>query len=74
MEDPPYVPGDDPLRMEEALNSIVPDDPNKPYDIKDAIRLIVDNGQFFEIHENFAPNIVVGFARLGGHSVGIVAN
>jgi acetyl-CoA carboxylase carboxyltransferase component len=74
MEDPPYVPGDDPLHMEEALNSIVPDDPNKPYDIKEAIRLIVDNGQFFEIHENYAQNIVVGFAHLGGHSVGIVAN
>jgi propionyl-CoA carboxylase beta chain len=74
MEDPPFVQVDDPLRMDEALNSLVPDDPNKPYDIKDAIRLIVDNGQFFEIHENYAQNIVVGFARLGGHSVGIVAN
>ncbi|MEW6286090.1 MAG: acyl-CoA carboxylase subunit beta [Chloroflexota bacterium] len=75
MEDPPFVPtGDDPLRMDEALNDIIPDDPNKPYDIKDVIRLIVDNGQFFEIHENYAQNIVVGFARLGGHSIGIVAN
>ena len=74
MEDPPFVPGDEPLRMEETLNSIVPDDANKPYDIKEAIRLIMDNGQFFEIHENYAQNIVVGFARLGGHSVGIVAN
>jgi acetyl-CoA carboxylase carboxyltransferase component len=74
MEDPPFVPGDDPLRMDEALNSLVPDDANKPYDIKDVIRPIVDNGQFFEIHENYAANIVVGFARLGGHSVGIVAN
>jgi len=74
MEDPPFIVGDDPLRMDEALNSIVPDDANKPYDIKEAIRLIVDNGQFFEIHENYAQNIVVGFARLGGHSVGIVAN
>jgi len=74
MEDPPFVPGDDPLRMDEALNSIVPDDANKPYDIKEVIRPIVDNGQFFEIHENYAANIVVGFARLGGHSVGIVAN
>ncbi len=74
MEDPPFVPGDDPLRMEEELNNIIPDDANKPYDIKDVIRLIVDNGQFFEVHENFAQNIVVGFARLGGHSVGIVAN
>src|SRR5512141_2285418 len=74
MEDAPFIAGDDPLRMDEALNSIVPDDANKPYDIKEAIRLIVDNGQFFEIHENYAQNIVVGFARLGGHSVGIVAN
>lgn len=75
MEDPPFVPtNDDPLRMEEALDTIVPDDPSKPYDIKDVIRLIVDNGQFFEVHESFAQNIVVGFARLGGHSVGIVAN
>ncbi|MBI1795368.1 MAG: acyl-CoA carboxylase subunit beta [Chloroflexi bacterium] len=75
MEDPPFVQnGDDPLRMEEGLNSIVPESPDKPYDIKEVIRMIVDNGQFFEIHENFAANIVVGFARLGGHSIGIVAN
>jgi acetyl-CoA carboxylase carboxyltransferase component len=75
MEDPPFMPGsDDPLRMDEELNTIIPDDPNKPYDIKDVIRPIVDNGQFFEIHENYAQNIVVGFARLGGHSIGIVAN
>ncbi|GAB4543822.1 MAG: acyl-CoA carboxylase subunit beta [Anaerolineales bacterium] len=74
MEDPPFVAGDDPLRMEEELNNLVPDDANKPYDIKDAIRMIVDNGDFFEIHEAYAANIVVGFARLGGHSVGIVAN
>ena len=74
MEDPPFVAGDDPLRMEESLNTIVPDDPGKPYDIKEVIQRVVDNGQFFEIHENYAQNIVVGFARLGGHSVGIVAN
>ncbi|MCC7118822.1 MAG: acyl-CoA carboxylase subunit beta [Anaerolineales bacterium] len=74
MEDPPFVASDDPLRMDEALNEIVPDDANKPYDIKEAIRMIVDDGNFFEIHENYAQNIVVGFARLGGHSVGIVAN
>jgi len=66
--------GDDPLRMEEGLNSIVPDDANKPYDIKEVIGMIVDSGQFFEIHENYAQNVVIGFARLGGHSVGIVAN
>ncbi len=74
MEDPPFLQSDDPLRMDETLNSIVPDDANKPYDIKDVIRPIVDSGQFFEIHEGYAQNIVVGFARLGGHSVGIVAN
>jgi len=75
MEDPPFLPGgDDPLRMDETLNTIIPDDPNKPYDIKEVIRLIVDNGQFFEIHENYAQNIVVGFSRLGGHSIGIIAN
>ncbi|HEY0723761.1 MAG TPA: carboxyl transferase domain-containing protein, partial [Pyrinomonadaceae bacterium] len=74
MEDPPFIPGDDPLRMDERLDAIIPDDPNKPYDIKEVLRMIVDGGQFFEIHENYAANIVVGFARLGGHSVGIIAN
>ena len=75
MEDPPRIQtNDDPLRTEEALDSLVPESPDKPYDIKEVIRLIADNGQFFEIHENFAANIVVGFSRLGGHSVGIVAN
>jgi len=75
MEDAPLLPtSDDPLRMEEALNTIIPEDPNKPYDIKEVIRLIVDDGNFYEIHENYAGNIVVGFAGLGGRSVGIVAN
>ena len=75
MEDPPLVKtSDDPLRTEEALDTIVPRNANKPYDIRDVIRLIMDEGNFFEIHEAYAPNIVVGFARLGGHSVGIVAN
>ena len=74
MEDPPFLPGDDPLRMDDRLDTIIPGDPNKPYDIKEVIRMIVDGGQFLEIHENYAANIVVGFARLGGHSVGIVAN
>jgi propionyl-CoA carboxylase beta subunit len=74
MEDPPFAPTqDDALRMEEALNSIVPDNPNKPYDMKEVIRLIVDDGTFLEVQEHFAMNIVVGFARLGGHSIGIVA-
>jgi propionyl-CoA carboxylase beta chain len=75
MEDPPYVSvADDALRMEAALDTLVPDDPSKPYDIKDVIHLVMDNGQFYEIHEAYAQNIVVGFARLGGHSVGVVAN
>ncbi|MCC6904695.1 MAG: acyl-CoA carboxylase subunit beta [Anaerolineae bacterium] len=75
LEDPVFEPSDDdPLRMDARLDSIVPDNPNKPYDIKEVIRMIVDNGNFFEIHEHFAANVVVGFARLGGHSVGIVAN
>ena len=75
MEDPPLVANaDDRLRTEEALDTLVPDDPSKPYEIRDAIRMVVDNGVFFEIHENYAPNMVVGFARLGGRSVGIVAN
>ncbi|MBX3061489.1 MAG: acyl-CoA carboxylase subunit beta [Anaerolineae bacterium] len=75
MEDTPYVPTkDDKLRTERALDSIIPDNPNKPYDIKEVIKLIVDDGRFFEIHEHYATNIVVGFARLGGYSIGIVAN
>jgi len=75
MEDPLFEPTkDDPLRTEDALNTIVPDDPSKPYNIKDVIRLIADEGRFFEIHEHYAQNIVVGFARLGGYSIGIVAN
>ncbi len=75
MEDPPYVnTGDDPLRADERLDTIIPEDASKPYNIKEVLEMVVDNGQFFEIHENFAMNVVVGFARLGGHSVGIVAN
>jgi acetyl-CoA carboxylase carboxyltransferase component len=75
MEDPPLKSSqDDPLRTEVALDTLVPENPNKPYDIKDAIHLIVDDGHFYEIQEHFAQNIVVGFARLGGHSIGIVAN
>jgi propionyl-CoA carboxylase beta chain len=75
MEDPPFQPtSDDRLRTEDSLDEIIPDDPSKPYDIREVIRLIVDEGIFFEIHEAYAPNIVVGFARLGGHSIGIIAN
>jgi len=75
MEDPPFVPTtDDPIRADEKLNSIIPDTPNKPYDMKEIITSIVDDGIFFEIHEEYAANIVVGYARLGGHSIGIIAN
>ncbi len=75
MEDPPFDPThDDPLREAPQLDMIVPDSPNKPYDMKAIIQLVVDGGRFFEIHPHFARNIVVGFARLGGNAVGIVAN
>lgn len=75
MEDAPFVPtNDDSLRMDDSLDRIIPDDAGKPYDIKEVINLVMDIGTFFEIHEGYAQNIVVGFARLGGHSVGIVAN
>ena len=75
LEDPPFVKSkDDPLRTDDALDTIVPDSPNKPYDMKEIIRKIVDDGRFFEVQEHFAGNMVVGFARLGGLSVGIVAN
>ena len=75
MEDPPFHPTDDsPLRREPALDTIIPNDPSKPYDIKNVISPLVDDGEFFEIQAAFARNIVIGFARLGGHSVGIVAN
>ncbi|MFQ6101547.1 MAG: acyl-CoA carboxylase subunit beta [Anaerolineae bacterium] len=74
MEDPPFVPTDDPPdRMDEPLDSIVPDSPNKPYDMKEIIRRVVDGGAFLEVHRHWAQNIIVGFARLGGFSVGIVA-
>ena len=75
LEDPPRrAVNDSPSRREESLNSLVPEDPLKPYDIKDAIHAIVDEGYFFEVHEHFAKNLVVGFARLNGRPVGIVAN
>lgn len=75
MEDPPFVPtSDDRLRVEEELDHIAPDDPSKPYDMRDVIKLVTDDGVFFEIHENYAQNILTCFARFGGHSVGIIAN
>ncbi len=74
MEDPPFViTQDDPLRQDTELDDLIPDNPNKPYDMKEVIRRIVDDGQFLEVHEHWAGNILVGFARLGGRTVGIVA-
>ncbi len=75
LEDPPIRPtSDDFLRMDETLDTIVPDNPNKPYEMREIIRRVVDDGIFFEVHEHYAQNIVVGFAHLGGQVVGIVAN
>jgi acetyl-CoA carboxylase carboxyltransferase component len=75
LEDPPLLPCMDPIdRLEESLNHIVPENPNKPYDVKDVIHLIADNNEFLEVARHFAPNIVTGFARFNGMSVGIVAN
>jgi propionyl-CoA carboxylase beta chain len=75
LQPPPRVqPTDDPDRMEEALDTVVPDNPNKPYDMRDVVALIVDDGDFFEVHEHFAKNIIVGLSRLDGRPVGIVGN
>ncbi len=75
MDSPPFVPTNDAAnRMDEKLNSIVPASSNQPYDIREIIHAVVDDGYFFEVQEHYAQNLVVGFARLGGHSVGIVAN
>jgi methylmalonyl-CoA decarboxylase subunit alpha len=75
LEDPALVHCTDPInRLEDSLNSIIPDNPNKPYDVKGVISAIVDNHEFFEVHRNYAQNVVVGYARFDGVSVGIVAN
>lgn len=75
MDDVPGLDTGDPIdRKEEKLDTIVPEDPSKPYDMKEVIKLITDNGDFYEIQENFAQNIIIGFARLAGQTVGIVAN
>jgi methylmalonyl-CoA decarboxylase subunit alpha len=75
LEEAPLVSCDDPIdRLEDFLNEIIPESPNKPYDVKDVIYAIVDNGEFMEVHRYFAPNMVIGFARFNGTSVGIVAN
>jgi len=75
MEDPPRRACEDPIeRREAALDTIVPDSPDKPYDMKELVGLVVDDGDFFEVHAHFAQNVVVGFARLNGRPVGIIGN
>ena len=75
LETPPRVlPSDTPDRMDPELDTVVPDSPNKPYDMRSVVRLVVDDGEFFEIHEHHAKNIVCGFARLDGIAVGVVGN
>ena len=75
LENPPFIPSTDPSeRTDASLNSIVPESSNQPYDIRDVVHAVVDDGYFFEVQEHYAANIVIGFARLGGYSVGIVAN
>jgi propionyl-CoA carboxylase beta chain len=75
MEDPPLVEmGDDPERRDEDLLRVVPDDPTRPYDMREVIYRVVDAGDFMEVHEHFAQNIIVGFARMAGRTVGIVGN
>jgi acetyl-CoA carboxylase carboxyltransferase component len=73
VEDPPYVPPeDDPLRTDAELDTLVPSEPNRPYDMLDVIRRVIDDGHFLAVHEHFAQNILVGFARLNGRPVGII--
>ena len=74
MEEPPHVPtGDDPARRDDSLNDLVPDNPQKPYDMKDVLTTVFDDGEFLDVHRDFARNLIVGFARLNGRSVGVVA-
>src|SRR5688572_12380736 len=74
-EDPPIRPSLDPVdRVDEELQTVVPDQPNRPYDIKDIVRPVLDDRYFFEVQADYAPNIVIGFGRLGGRPVGVVAN
>jgi propionyl-CoA carboxylase beta chain len=75
LDDPPAGRSDDdPAREAPALDTLIPEDPNKPYDIKQLIAPVIDDGKFFEVHAQYARNMVVGFARIGNHSVGVVAN
>ncbi len=75
LEEPPLVHCTDPIdRLDDSLNEIIPDNANKPYDMKDVIASIADNGEYLEVQRDYAPNIFIGFARFNGQSVGIVAN
>ena len=75
LEETPLLENNDPVdRLEDTLNDIIPDSPNKPYDMYEVIGAIIDNGEFLEVHADYAKNIIVGFARFNGQSVGIVAN
>jgi propionyl-CoA carboxylase beta chain len=75
LEAPPFAPPSDPVDREDpALDSVVPDSPNKPYDMKGVVERVVDDGEFLEVHAHWAENVVCGFARLGGHAVGVVGN
>ncbi|NLK92008.1 MAG: acyl-CoA carboxylase subunit beta [Bacteroidales bacterium] len=75
LEEPPLVSCSDPIdRLEDSLNDIIPDSPNKPYDMYEVLGSVIDNGEFLEVHKDYAPNIIVGFARFNGTSVGVVAN
>jgi propionyl-CoA carboxylase beta chain len=75
LEQPPFAEPSDPLGREAPeLDALIPDEPTKPYDMKEVIRHVVDDGDFLEVHERWAENIVCGFARLGGHPVGVVGN
>ncbi len=74
-EDPPFMENSDPVdRADESLNYVVPENPNMPYDIREAIKSVADQGEFLEVHEDWAENIVVGFIHLGGRSIGVIAN
>lgn len=75
LEEPPFVECHDPIdRLEDSLNEVIPENPNKPYDMLDVIHAITDENEFFEVQRNYAKNIIIGFARFNGQSVGIVAN
>ena len=75
MEAPPFfTPGDDPHRMEEELTTIIPDSPNQPYDMVRLVEQVVDDGEYYEVHQHYAKNITIGFARLDGYTIGVVGN